>query len=450
MKLPSLTPGAVSALAGHYRAGRGVGEAARMARLRFTDVAQWYEYWREHPAIINTTALTQGDPPASRSALANHRPWVPQYDDQPVVAASREPTQPPEEQEPAPEPQEPLLPRVGLTDIAVQIAQEPSVHSAPRTRNSFAGRPSYRPTAEQLRTAQRQLVAPCAEILKSLPRYGNQELPKVEALARVHALASLTCGEDPLQVIAGKTPTRVKTRAKHYVIAALHRVYPTARISNLGRLAGANDPVVYAHNSLMFVSGLRGDEKARRARWFEAELLVRLMHICQHGWEEDERSTNDGERGVGEGLAPDAAPEVEALPPGGAPPAAAAGSAAPAPELERTTTPGPRADVGTAERDDGAGLAAGGDGLAVEELLRRLVKLARIAVGAEAAVNRGNPGRLRLVVNRDEWAALRSYCLEKYGRWHGRIQNVPLIVESEPPDLWVEFRDEASLPEVPG
>lgn len=78
------------------------------------------------------------------------------------------------------------------------------------------------------------------------------------------------------------------------------------------------------------------------------------------------------------------------------------------------------------------------------------MKLARIAVGAEAAVNRGNPGRLRLVVNRDEWAALRSYCLEKYGRWHGRIQNVPLIVESEPPDLWVEFRDEASLPEVPG
>jgi hypothetical protein len=40
--------------------------------------------------------------------------------------------------------------------------------------------------------------------------------------------------------------------------------------------------------------------------------------------------------------------------------------------------------------------------------------------------------RMRLAVSAEEYEEIREYMLHHYGRFHARILNVPLIVESDP------------------
>lgn len=42
--------------------------------------------------------------------------------------------------------------------------------------------------------------------------------------------------------------------------------------------------------------------------------------------------------------------------------------------------------------------------------------------------------RLRIAVTAEEYAAVRRYFLEKDGKFHGRIMNIPLVVELAPSD----------------
>ncbi len=47
--------------------------------------------------------------------------------------------------------------------------------------------------------------------------------------------------------------------------------------------------------------------------------------------------------------------------------------------------------------------------------------------------------RTRLAVSPEEYEQLRVYFFRRDGRFHGRILNVPLIVEDEPPEQFVEI-----------
>ena len=48
--------------------------------------------------------------------------------------------------------------------------------------------------------------------------------------------------------------------------------------------------------------------------------------------------------------------------------------------------------------------------------------------------------RVRFAVTEDEWEMLRQYCLAKDGRWHGRIRDIPLVIENNPmcPTCFIE------------
>lgn len=49
--------------------------------------------------------------------------------------------------------------------------------------------------------------------------------------------------------------------------------------------------------------------------------------------------------------------------------------------------------------------------------------------------------RLRLAVTPAEYQAIREWCFAESGQFHGRIRDIPLVVDGNPmsPDLWVEW-----------
>jgi hypothetical protein len=48
-------------------------------------------------------------------------------------------------------------------------------------------------------------------------------------------------------------------------------------------------------------------------------------------------------------------------------------------------------------------------------------------------------GRIRIAVSPEEWNELREECLRLEGRWHGRLADIPLIIEDRNPERFVEF-----------
>ena len=50
--------------------------------------------------------------------------------------------------------------------------------------------------------------------------------------------------------------------------------------------------------------------------------------------------------------------------------------------------------------------------------------------------------RVRFAVTEAEWEMLREYCLKRDSRWHGRIRDIPLVIEDKPldPPCYVEGR----------
>ena len=48
--------------------------------------------------------------------------------------------------------------------------------------------------------------------------------------------------------------------------------------------------------------------------------------------------------------------------------------------------------------------------------------------------------RVRFAVTEAEWEMLREYCLKRDSRWHGRIRDIPLVIEDKPldPPCYVE------------
>lgn len=49
-------------------------------------------------------------------------------------------------------------------------------------------------------------------------------------------------------------------------------------------------------------------------------------------------------------------------------------------------------------------------------------------------------GRIRFAVSPEEYNEIRKYCLSIDGRFHGRVRDIPLIVEDREPELWTEYR----------
>lgn len=54
----------------------------------------------------------------------------------------------------------------------------------------------------------------------------------------------------------------------------------------------------------------------------------------------------------------------------------------------------------------------------------------------------GPVGRLRIAVSPEEYMALRECMMERYGKFYGRIANVPLVIdpEADEPVLKVELK----------
>ena len=57
--------------------------------------------------------------------------------------------------------------------------------------------------------------------------------------------------------------------------------------------------------------------------------------------------------------------------------------------------------------------------------------------------------RVRFAVTEAEWEMLRGYCLKRDGRWHGRIRDIPLVIEEKPLDPGCHVEAEGFAPIQP-